>query len=442
MNGITRLADTMLGLNAAAQGNTLPGLNLRGADSADRQDFASMIRQRQQDTAKTDTSQNTTKPDKAAGSSQKDTNEKVGPYKSDNSRTDSEQPVRDELSQPVLQEQTALAAALIIAPVDIVHVEIEPEQITDGNDMALRNIGPVAGVNQIILAPQGDSYRPTNMEFAAPDNRQEDFSRETQEIIHPQETQRPAESFEQEAAALRDEASVQEGPVIIKPEEIGTAQTQTEQQGSVLRNAAQPIQVQGPVQEQVSATEDETDIVPEEVISSQVFAGTPVFEQTDSTPVKVADPQQQPVELEAEDAPQQLAGRIEELFVDESGNRSIEVTLVPESLGKIVVQLSQSASGEMHLVLTATTQKAAELIDRNSGSLQNLLSGYSKSNVEVEVRAGEETARQFLNPNQDNQQQQQQQQQQQRRRDDQQEENRGSVDFLQQLRLGLVDLDS
>ena len=163
----------------------------------------------------------------------------------------------------------------------------------------------------------------------------------------------------------------------------------------------------------------------------------PVFGNVDAAPVKVAAPQEEPLDLQAPDAAEDLAGRIEDLLTDEGIDKSVEFTLSPESLGKITVQITHGVDGSLHVLLGASTERAAAMLARHTDGLQNLLSSNGRTQAQIEVRGNEESQRQFLNPNGENNQGRQQQGQQRR----QQPEHR-TQDFVQQLRLGLIGRDS
>lgn len=186
-----------------------------------------------------------------------------------------------------------------------------------------------------------------------------------------------------------------------------------------------------------SGTED--DGGEETVVMEAAPEAVPMFGLMNATPVKVASVQEQPVELEQPDGAEQLAGRVEEFLTEADGSSTVQITLEPPSLGKVTVNITHTADGALHVQLSATTMRAAELLQRNSGSLQHLLAE-TRNQVRVELR---DTVRQdmaplFVDPNGDNTRQQQQRQQQQHQR--QKRESHEARDFLQQLRLGLVDL--
>ena len=176
----------------------------------------------------------------------------------------------------------------------------------------------------------------------------------------------------------------------------------------------------------------------DEIPMESVQPETPVFGPVAAAPVKVAEPvAKAPVALEAEDGMEQLGARIESLLTDESGNTRMELTLTPESLGKVTVEITHMSDGALHIQLSANTAKAVSLLERNTGGLHTILAADRRSEVQIEVRGGEETQQQFLNPDGEHGQNHHQQQNRQQPR----QQHDRTQDFLQQLRLGLVGLD-
>jgi len=170
----------------------------------------------------------------------------------------------------------------------------------------------------------------------------------------------------------------------------------------------------------------------------EVPAETPVFSEVETVPVKVAAPEEKPVELEAPDGTEQLAQRL--TTAEQADLSHVEVTLTPENLGKITVEFTRADNGALSVVISATTPKAAAVLEQHTSSLQNLLAGSTQNEVRVEVRETGEAPQQFLNPEGQNQQGRQEQQNQQHRQE--REDHKAAQDFVQQLRLGLVGLDS
>ena len=239
------------------------------------------------------------------------------------------------------------------------------------------------------------------------------------------ETELPVQDAVQDAAGqVVTEQPVEEAAA---PVEIAPQKTQSEARQGTGNSAPQEGQLR---EDGHLRVQREDDPAPENVRWE-----APVFGNVSAAPVKVALPQTEPIEIEAPDAAEDLAGRIEDLL-DEEIDKSVEFTLVPESLGKITVQIAHGQDGTLHVLLSASTERAAAILERHTGSLQNLLTTNGRTQTHIEVRGNEESQRQFLNPNGENNQGRQQQGQQRR----QQIEHR-TQDFVQQLRLGLIGRD-
>ena len=221
-----------------------------------------------------------------------------------------------------------------------------------------------------------------------------------------------------------------------KPEEILTATEHQDFQQIVeqVRTEVTEVSDAPMVAEQSEETE-------ETVVVENVEAEAPVFGYMQAEPVKVASVQEQPVELEAPDGMEQLRGRIEEFLTDAEGNSYVELTLSPPELGKITVSLVQSTDGALHIQLSASTARAAEILGRNTEGLQQLLASRQRPEVRVENVENNPQPYIFINPNEDNGQDQRNQQQHQKKRDDDRHES-SDVDFISQLRLGLVGIDA
>ena len=219
----------------------------------------------------------------------------------------------------------------------------------------------------------------------------------------------------------------------VKPEEIAV---QTEQRD--FQEVVERVQTEVAEISDAPLAEEEADETEETVIVEVAQAETPVFGYMEAEPVKVASVQEQPVELEAPDGMEQLRGRIEEFLTDAEGNSYVELTLSPPELGKITVSLVQTNEGALHIQLSASTARAAEILGRNTEGLQQLLAARQRPEVRVQAP---ETAPQpyiFTNPNEDNGQNQRNRQQNQSKREDDERGEHGDRDFISQLRLGLA----
>ena len=302
----------------------------------------------------------------------------------DAAKDKAEPAVKDE---EIPDEQYAAAVAMMLQPQpEILYVDIAP----DTEEATTQELVPEVGLPEVELPVQSEEQN-----AAA-------------QIV----TEQPAEQTV--------ELPVEEAAV---PVEIAPQQTQNGTQQETENSAPQEGQIRA---------QREDDPAPENVRME-----APLFGNVSAAPVKVATPQAEPLALEEPNAAEDLAGRIEDLLGDGIDSR-VEFTLVPESLGKITVQITHGVDGTLHVLLNVSTERAAAMLERHTGSLQDLLAANGRTQTHVEVRGNEESQRQFFNPNGENNQGRQQQQGQQRH---QQHEHR-TQDFVQQLRLGLLGRDS
>lgn len=226
------------------------------------------------------------------------------------------------------------------------------------------------------------------------------------------------------------------------PEELVTASEETVQQATetvtmeTRTDAGQEVEIGSRQRDDapVETVKDKSDEPVVEDASAAVENDTPVFDKAEVVPVKVAE-SGEPVAPEAEDAAAQLGRQIEQAIAN--GESMVEVTLTPASLGQLTVAIARSGDGDLSIILTTVTGKAAQLLDRHVGSLQNMLADSQNVHVEIETRTHETQPQQFLNPDGQNNHHHNQQQQNQQEK----EEKRDDGDFLQQLRLGLVGLN-
>lgn len=141
--------------------------------------------------------------------------------------------------------------------------------------------------------------------------------------------------------------------------------------------------------------------------------------------VKVSDV----VSVSKGDVPEQLADKI--LM---RADNEFELQLTPESLGKVQIKVS-FAEGETHVSIFCANAKAMETLMDNRNGLISVLENRTGQNVTVQVQVQEDKD---LLQQQNQEQQQQREQSAQEQKKNQQQKQDDSMDFLQQLRLGLV----
>lgn len=190
---------------------------------------------------------------------------------------------------------------------------------------------------------------------------------------------------------------------------------------TVVENEAPEVDVDSA--EPVVKTDTSAQVVEVEV------EGTKVFDKVENTPVKVGET----VNTQEPDMDEQIAKIISQ--AEQNGDKTVTIQLTPESLGTITVQLTQSSDGVLQVVLQATDAAAAKLLGSHADSIALALHT-NGSTVSVEVEA-KEVAENTESGFQDQESQEREQSQEEREREE--EQKSVNEDFLQQLRLGLVE---
>lgn len=198
-----------------------------------------------------------------------------------------------------------------------------------------------------------------------------------------------------------------------------------EQVGKTAESAVEKVQPQ--------ETDDDAQV---ELLDAQQ-APRQIFQDVEAAPVKVGetyDAQQ----TQEPDVAKQIDAQLAQAL--QKGESVVRIQLTPERLGTVTVEISQNASGIMHVALSAHSAETRGLLERHAGDLQGMLSSRGQE-VQVDVQRQQES--------QQNQNQQHQQNYdgrnghaqdgQERRR--QHQEHTSPQDFMQQLRLGLIPVD-
>lgn len=177
--------------------------------------------------------------------------------------------------------------------------------------------------------------------------------------------------------------------------------------------------------------EDTAETVETDTAGEFAVAEAPVFKDVEAAPIKVAEA---PAQAETPELETQVSDKIVRIL--ESGESRVEIQLNPEALGKMTIELTRNADGTLNVILNAEKAETRDMLTRHITTLQETLVDRGQQNVQVEVSRGEESQQQnFQQQDLQDDKNGGQNGQQQRRR----QENSGE-DFLQQLRLGLIDL--
>lgn len=357
--------------------------------------------------------------------------------------TDTEPPEDTTVVDPQeMQRQYEMVAALTAQVQPVVTAEPQMELQSAAVETAVL---PVADTVTTTETPSAGSTREATVNVDAPVAPVvETAAAETVVPIQPvsKQTEAPVAELPVEQAP-RQQTSTDDIPRSTEPQESFSVEVKdAPEQAPVVQDANTNalLQEESAVEMKATVTTSQNVELPQQETDEdtpELSAGTAVFGELDAVPVKVAQAPEEPVPLESKDAPELIEQKLP--IPTEPGTSHVEINLQPETLGKLTVAITRAADGALSVVLSASTMKAAALLQQHSGSLQNLLSENNQAKVEIEVRGGQEAQQQFLNPNDSNGREQQQQQRQPHRQ--QQEQPVNTMDFLQQLRLGLVSMD-
>lgn len=168
-----------------------------------------------------------------------------------------------------------------------------------------------------------------------------------------------------------------------------------------------------------------------EVLQAQSSdAGRPVFRETEAMPQRVGDA---PVlDTQSGDMDAKLTRELTSAL--DAGTQRLELKLTPEHLGNVVVEMSRTPEGVLHVVLHTENGQAAKLLSQHSDTLGLMLQNSQQGEVRLEVRQPDQSERPWQQPDQNGGQSGQEGRQQQEQRRQPSDPER----FLQQLRLGLV----
>ena len=162
-------------------------------------------------------------------------------------------------------------------------------------------------------------------------------------------------------------------------------------------------------------------------------AEQPVFQDVENIPVKVADAAQT-VDTTSADMDARIADTVQ-AELKNTGDK-VEIQLKPEHLGKITIELTQTAGG-IGLLIHADNAKTTSLLAQHAGNLGALLEDRTGQHVQVQVPQQEQQQPQYDGHNR------QQQEQHQNQRAQEQSMSQDEQDsFLGQLRLGLYQMET
>lgn len=262
---------------------------------------------------------------------------------------------------------------------------------------------------------------------------QENVMQQTTEGTQQMTQALPQQTVQQTVAQAQPETAAQNTAnttnTAAQPQTIVSTNEQTAQVQQPVQEAVQQDNThqstQSPIQKDVVVEKAEEQPQTDAEDMSMLLQTKQQTAEGDVIHVKVGDV----VSVNKGNVPEQLADKI--LM---RTNNEFELQLEPESLGKVQIKVA-FADGETHVSILCASQKAMDTLMDNRNGLVSVLENRTGQNVTVQVQVQEDKDL-FQQQNQDQQQQQDQSRQEQKKNQQPQEDQ--TMDFLQQLRLGLV----
>lgn len=322
-----------------------------------------------------------------------------------------EQPVEDkeeqktELSADVLVAQAAVLTQPVVIPavVEVVTGEEQPQMVN-----ALTELPTVPETTQDaqVVVPEMN----TNTEATVPELPAEQPAEPVVQAL-PEEPEKSVET-----PATDTKAPVEE--TVAAPRTEQSSAPQSEEESS---SQDRPTSENG---EDVRTNDYE-------VLTSQSgTAERPLFRESVSMPQRVGDA---PVlDTQSGDMDAKLTKELTSAL--DAGAQRLELKLTPEHLGNVVVEMSRTPEGVLHVVLHTENEQAAKLLAEHADTLGMMLQSGQQGEVRIEVQRPAQGEQPWQQPDQNGGQSGQEGRQ-------QQEQRRQPADperFLQQLRLGLI----
>ena len=377
MNAMDLVMQMSLAAAQIAQ-NTIPQTSSQQT-SESGQDFKTLMEDKKaQDSQKTQNSKDSEKPQEA---------------EKDDSAGKTEEPAKDTgAAQQPAAMQAAAGNLTYVQVLDIALVKESPNglQLVSVQDVTQQTANPVNAAN--VAAEQPVAANGMAQQAAA-------------------QQQVPEQQAAVQQSPVQQQAETQAEPV-----EVQTVQAKPESQQAQAETFAQ------------TAKDDSCEPDAQAAVTT---AEQPFFQETENMPVKVGDGDT--IDTQQPDFDAKLTQNVEKAL--SQGEQRVEIRLNPENLGSVVVEMTRSQDGSLHVVLHTETESAARLLSEHSGTLGLMLQNNNQGEVRVEVRQPQQENQQWQHPDQDGGQNHGGQQR------EQQEHRQSTEDFLQQLRLGLFSLD-
>lgn len=319
---------------------------------------------------------------------------------------------------PVMQTETLEETATVsmLQPMPSTEVTAAPVmQETSTAQAAVMSVMQETSTTETAAAPVTQSM--ASMEVSMPQENAVHQAVSAQQQGSPVPTEVPL----QDTTSARAASATAEQPAFTV---VSTQNTLSLQQPDVEKQSQQD-----------AGTQSETMAQPhqnKEQVTVSTASSQPLFEQMESVPIKVGDPQ--PLDTTSGDFEAKLAGKVSQAL--KQGTEQIEIQLAPENLGNVTVKLTRNEEGVLHVVLYADNGHAARLLEEHSSALGMMLQNSGQGEVQIEVPQPRQEEQLWQQPDQ------QQGQNQGGQPREQRQNKQNSDDFLQQIRLGLFQMEA
>lgn len=246
-----------------------------------------------------------------------------------------------------------------------------------------------------------------------------------EEVVVQAET--PVLTQENPGQMMENQLQGEAQPQAQEAEVVQTQQTaQPEKQVETKSQLGQNAQVQGQQTEDTSESKAEVTDVEQ--------APQRVFQDVESTPVKVGETYQ----TEEPDVAKQIDTQLAQAL--NKGETHVRLQLTPEHLGSVTVDVTQNSDGILRIAISAHSSETRGLLERHLGNLQMMLANRTQQTVQVEVQRQEESqqGQNQENPYDGHNGSNREEQEERQRQRNNQQEKAATQDFAQQLRLGLI----
>ncbi len=387
-------------------------------------DFDSMIRNKYQETNGQKTQEQPEASNKAEDGASKpsDATEASETGQPEEQAPESTKAGRKPVKVEDMKQQYELAAALMAQAQPVVH-DVQPQAVSEEVQPQVMEAAATVEVETVIPVQEQQNVAEQQIPETVTETVDTGIAEQTAKATEVAEA-KPMEAKAEVEAPKEAVGQVQEKPKAEHQEQPGQQEMASDMNEGDARKTVEVVKTQ---EKPTEDTEAETGEMPVESL---------VFERVEATPIKVAEAPEKPVDVQADDAPQQIADKLN--IPLQEGESRVVVNLTPENLGHVTVEITRANDGSLSVVLSASTTKAASLLEHHSTGLQQLLAANNDADVRIEIRGGQEGQPQYMDPNGRNGQQQSQQQHHQQQ---QHQEEHQVQDFIQQLRLGLVSFE-